>query len=243
MAGVAAMAFSVYLFHSVSPYPGPESRYVSPVLVAVVVFFAAGVYWISDHFPIRAIPAAWRPAVYAAVVIVIYAATSFSIPTRPPLGYIPTAQALRQSEMQDRVILICGDPFAEGALVSQVALEDRRPDRIVLRGSKVLSEGRWSMRVYRPLLNSPEEVQKYLLAVPVDAVVVDLSAPLWEQETQMLLKTMRTNPDTWRLSREFPAGKTERHILIYRRIGPRDPATKRDIELRMRFMLGRDLKL
>jgi hypothetical protein len=79
--------------------------------------------------------------------------------------------------------------------------------------------------------------------VPVAAIIVDRTAPLWKQDTDMLLQTMRDNPQSWELYREIPAQGSQHDLLIYRYRGLRDPNAKRDIQLRMRFTLGRDLKL
>lgn len=146
-------------------------------------------------------------------------------------------------DIKSKVILICADGYGEGAAVEEVALRDHRPDRFVLRGSKVIIEGRWSLRVHDALLKTPEEFEKYLVSVPVDAIIVDRTAPLWQEDTNLLLQTMRENPRSWELYREFPAQGSLHDLLIYRYTGPRDPNAKPDIQLRMRLTLGRDLKL
>jgi hypothetical protein len=57
------------------------------------------------------------------------------------------------------------------------------------------------------------------------------------------VKTMQENPKFWKLNSEVPAVGAQRNIQVYRYIGPRDPNAQKDIQLRMRFILGRDLKL
>lgn len=245
-AGIAAMAIAVYLFHCtcVSSLPGPDSRYITPVMVPIAIFFMAGVSWLTSLLPATAVPLPWVAAAHAVVLMALYALTTFKVPARPPLGYLQTASALSWPEVQnDGVVLISADGFGEGALVAEMALRDHRPQHIILRGSKVINEGQWSVVVHKSILKSPEETQKYLTYVGVDAVVIDRTAPLWKEDTEMLLKTMHDNPQSWQLNSETPASGAQRNILVYRYIGPRDPAAKRNIQLRMRFMLGRDLKL
>ena len=243
MMGVLAMALSVYVFHCIAPVPGPDSRYITPVLIAVAVFFAAGSVWLADRLKVGVIPQPWRATVLAAALMAVYAGTTFAVPSRPPMGFIPTADALSWPEVQNGVILIASDGFGEGAFVSEMALRDHRPSKIILRGSKVISEGQWSVHVYQPLLKSPEEIEKYLVSVGVDAVVIDVTSPMWKQDTDMLLQAMHDNPKVWQLHSEVPASGSQRNIRIYRYTGPRDPASRPDIQLRMRHMLGRDLKL
>jgi hypothetical protein len=243
MTGVAAMGIAIFGFHCIIPYPAVEPRYITPVLVPIAIFFAAGVSCLSDRLKIAALPQPWRSTALAAILIAVFAVTTFKVPPRPPLGYQPTAAGISWPESQNGVILISADGFGEGALVAEMALHDHRPAHIILRGSKVINEGQWGVRVHRSLLKSPEETQKYLTYVGVDAVVIDLTAPLWKEDTEMLLKTMHDNPQSWRLNSETPSSGAQRNIQVYRYIGPRDPAAKRDIQLRMRFMLGRDLKL
>ncbi len=241
LAGIVSMGAAVYLFHVFSPYPGPESRYITPVLSVVAILFVSGIDGISRAIPLHFARQGWFPPVLALAVLAIYARTTFAIPRRDPMGYIAAVDALSTPEFDHGVILVAADGFGEGAAVEEVALRDHRPGRFVLRGSKVITEGRWSVRVHDALLKTPDEFEKYLLSVPVDAIIVDRTAPLWQEDTDMLLDTMRRHPQAWELYREIPAQGTGRNLLIYRYIGPRDPNAKRDIQLHMRFTLGRDL--
>jgi hypothetical protein len=245
--GMASLAGAVYCLHVASPYllgrTVWDPRYMTPILSVIAIFFATGIDGICDLIPAASARRVWIAPLIAILIMAIYATTTFKIPVRTPLGYIPVVKALTGADTKESVILVCADGFGEGAAVEQIALGDHRPDRFVLRGSKVISEGRWSLRIHDSLLKTPDEMQKYLLSVPVDAVVVDRTAPLWQEDTDMVLKTMRDNPETWQLYREIPAQETQRNILVYRYIGLRDPAMKQDISVRMRFILGRDLSL
>jgi hypothetical protein len=240
--GLASLAAAVYFLHVGSPYVW-DPRYVTPMLSVIAIFFAAGIAGVCDLIPAASARRIWIAPLVATVILAIYVRTTFKTPVRTSLGYIPVVEALTGPDEKENVILVCADGFGEGAAVEQIALGDRRPDRFVLRGSKVISEGRWSLRVHDSLLKTPDELQTYLLSVPVDAVVIDRTAPLWQEDTDMMLKTMGDNPGAWQLYREIPAQGTQRNILVYRYIGPRDPSMKRDISVRMRFILGTDLSL
>jgi hypothetical protein len=240
--GLLSLAAAVSALHLGSPYPW-DGRYITPLMPVIAIFFAAGIAGVSSVLVRTPVPRPWVAPLAAILVMAIYAKMTFATPVRTPLGYIPVAESLTGPGVKDSVELICADGSGEGALVSEIALHESRPGSFVLRGSKVITEGRWSMRVHESLLKTPEELQKYLLSVPVDTVVIDRTAPLWQQDTDMLLKTMADNSQCWRLDREIPAVGTQRNILVFRYIGPRDPSVKRDISIRMRYVLGKDLKV
>jgi Dolichyl-phosphate-mannose-protein mannosyltransferase len=239
--GLVSLAASVFFLHVGAPYPW-DGRYVTPMLPVIAIFFAAGIVGILNPLVSSTARRAWVSPLAAILLMAIYAKTTFATPVRTALGYVPVAESLTGPNVKDSVILVSADGFGEGALVSEVALHEARPGSFVLRGSKVINEGRWSLRVHESLLKTPEEMQKYLLSVPVDTVVIDRTSPLWQQDTDMLLKTMADNPQSWRLAREIPAAGTRRNILVFGYFGPRDPSLKRDISVRMRFVLGKDLK-
>ena len=63
----------------------------------------------------------------------------FEVPVRDNQGYRQAAaEILSTPAFGDSVLLIASDPIGEGLFVAGVALADERPERTVLRGSKVL---------------------------------------------------------------------------------------------------------
>jgi hypothetical protein len=137
---------------------------------------------------------------------------------------------------------VCSDAVGEGAFITAVALRDARPQHIILRGSKILSENAWFKTVHKPLIHTGAELDHYLNSVPVDSVVVDQSKTLWEQDRTVLLSALAGSE--WRLVSQTNEGPNERRVVLYRRINadvgrPAD----RNVRVRMRLILGRDLKL
>ncbi len=243
MAGAISLLLAIIIFHSVAPVPGPEPRYMVPALPLLLIAFAAGVRWLAEIVPVG-IPLPARTAVIAGIALMIFAATTFAIPNRPGRGFIEAADALSQKPVNHEAVMIYSDSKGEGAFITEIALRDSRPDRIVLRASKVVSEDPWSAPDrYRPLLHNPAETEAYLESVPVDSIVVDMTEGGWPQDRELLLETMRQNPSKWVQLAEFPEDAAHHHLLLYRRVGAELNTRPKDVRIRMRFTLGRDLSL
>ena len=243
MAGAISLLIAIIVFHCVAPVPGPEPRYMIPALPLLLIAFAAGIRWLAERIPMR-VPLAARASAIAGIAVVIFASTTFAIPSRPDRGFIEAVDALFKTKVDHEAVMIYSDSKGEGAFITEIALRDRRPDRIVLRASKVVSEDPWSAPdKYRPLLHSPAETEQYLESVPVDSIVIDLTEGGWPQDRELLLSTMRRYPSKWVQIAEFPEDVSHHHLLLYRRVGAEQDTRTKDVRIRMRFTLGRDLAL
>jgi hypothetical protein len=243
MAGALSLLIAVIVFHSIAPVPGPEPRYMIPALPLMLIAFAAGVRWLAQHLPVR-IPERVRAAAIATIAVGIFASRTFAIPARGERGFIEASDALSAAKVNHEAIVIYSDSKGEGAFITEIALRDRRPDRIVLRASKVVSEDPWSAPdKYRPLLQTPAEAQQFLASVPVDSVVIDMTEGGWPQDRELLLATMQQYSDKWQRLAEFSEDATHHHLVLYRRIGAEQDTRAKDVRIRMRFTLGRDLAL
>ncbi len=147
------------------------------------------------------------------------------------LGVDTAARILHDSP--NRVILVDADATSEGAFVAGLALLDHRPEHIILRSTKVMSDNPWTSTVYRSRLNSPEEVKEILDRLPVDAVLLDLTNPGWEQDNELLLRALRSDPECWRLTNDMQVspGATH-HLQIYRKRQTAPPGFQRRAALR-----------
>jgi 4-amino-4-deoxy-L-arabinose transferase-like glycosyltransferase len=164
-AAMCALLPSVWIFHT-AVVPLREVRHFVPAIPAVVVFAAVGIHWLC---------ARWRWAGAAgAVACAAFFASSFTIPRKPHLGIRETVGNLPAlSGYRDAVILVSGGPATEGALIAEIAMNERRPGHFVLRGSKVLARLDLMGRSPQLLYHSPEDVLRFLESVPVGLIVHD----------------------------------------------------------------------
>ncbi len=133
-------------------------------------------------------------------------------------------------------------------MVAEAALsEKQRPERYVLRASKMFASDRWSGRDYQPRFRSTADVRHYIQQLPICALVIDSSIPPRDTPChhRQLRDLITRFPDDWQLischdiTRNgvlFPGG-----IQVYQPAGFIPPAF-RDIEIDMQAMLGRAIR-
>jgi hypothetical protein len=241
LAAVASMFLAVIVFQCIAPVPSDE-RYMLPAVVPLLIFFVKGIRALAVSLTVPfSVPA--RELALAGLCLIVFAARTFSIPSRLPLGYSRVADLLRDPRSPSKVSLVCSDSNGEGALISEIAMGDKRPDRFVLRSSKVLSENEWDATAYRPYFSTPGKLLEYLDFVPVDAVAVDRSQFMWKGDRDILISTLNSAPDKWRQTADIPSGPISRHLVLYRRIAGATAGDHPNLKVNMRFTLGRVLSL
>ncbi len=244
IAGAASLLLGIVIFQSMATNADPVDRYILPALPLFLLFAALGIRWIVSIVPVPRLSFAFRSAVLALLSLGWFAKTTFAIPHRSQMGYGKTAEMLVPAQVSDEVVLVCSDVWGEGALITTLALGDRtHNEHVVLRGTKILSENIWVRGSYSPLFHSASELEEYLESVPVDAIVFDLSETLWTQDRDIVAQTILENPSKWKLVSELPEGTESRHLQLYRWAGPDHSTSRKNIKIRMRLMLGRDLLL
>jgi hypothetical protein len=131
-------------------------------------------------------------------------------------------------------------------LIAEVALYDRRPNRYVLRATKMLGADTWSGQNYRPLFDSPTAVMTSLTSVPVSVLVIDTSVnpDVVQEHHQQLQAMVREFPDRWRLVGTYDLTRRGRHypqaIQIYELNGHQQlPPGK--IEMEMKRGAGKEI--
>ena len=90
-------------------------------------------------------------------------------------GFDQVARLVEKPEYKDSVVLVASASTGgegEGALISEVALHEKRPSHIILRATKMLSQSDWMGRHYTLLYQTPEQVMGFLRSIPVGIVVV-----------------------------------------------------------------------
>ncbi len=243
IAGAGSLVAAIFLFHCIAPNPGPDDRYMVPVLPLLLLFAALGIRWMAAVVPVPRLSLTAKAAVLTLFCLAWFAAATFSMPHLPPMGFAQISARLLPARSGDDVVLGCSDSLGEGAFITAMDLADRPGyEHIVLRGSKTLSENPWDVIFYNPLFKNAAELELYLERTPVDAVVVDLSHALWEQDRDLLLQTIRNNPDKWSMVSEILESGGLRHLQLYRWTGPDHSNIRKDVRVRMRLTLGRDLQ-
>lgn len=235
IAGMFSLLAAVFLFHSFVPTPADE-RYMTTAMPALIFFFALGIGFVAAAIPVPRLPVAARATLLAGTAVMVFARTTFAIPPRPGLGFSEAARVVASPSNQ--FILVCSDSVGEGAFITSVALTEPRPKRFILRGSKTLSDNAWFLTEYRPVFDNAATLQQYLENT-VDAVVIDLSSTLWEQDRTLLLQSLQQNPQKWMLLTTIPQTAQSRNLLVYQRTGP--APHNRNISVQMKRTLGRDL--
>ena len=175
------------------------------------------------------------------ITIVLFFSYTFALSPRPSQGFEDTARLLQDPARAKDRILICSDSNSEGGFIVAVAMNDRRPQHIVLRTTKFLSENTWSEKTYHPRISTPQAVKEFLDEYQVDSIVIDQSLTLWEQDRQLLLAAIGLDPN-WKILTDGITPGTYRHITVYRR--QQDPNKKPGIlRVPLSKTLQRDLTL
>lgn len=72
-----------------------------------------------------------------------------------------------------RSVLVVSDSVGEGAMVAHVLESDERREKVVLRGSRILSQQDWNSRYLTMRYRSAEEIRGALDSIPVQVVLLD----------------------------------------------------------------------
>jgi hypothetical protein len=220
--GVSALAAMV-LLRTLVP-PARELRHLLNVLPFWLLFAAAGLWWALSLGPFKRRLVRWRAAGAALLFVALFALEFRPPPRKDCGGYEEVARAiLARPEWTQSVILVSSDALGEGMLISELAMRERRPGHIVLRGSKVLSASSWFGWNARPLFSGPKQVGEFLSAVPVGLVVFDGEPMRPPAHHQMLQLALRGGARSWELVGQFPQrrrpGDRRDGIYLYRLIG------------------------
>jgi Dolichyl-phosphate-mannose-protein mannosyltransferase len=241
--GMGCLTAGSMVFHGLIPIPVDE-RYMTTTYACIIVFFFTGAWWlaakIGSLLPWRT---EWRAALVAGLSVLGFSVTLFAIPWLPPMGFSQVSDYIQQAGQQHDVLFILSDIEGEGAFVVETAMRDsNRPQRFVVRASKVLSDNTWTPHHYKPVLTRPEDILKVLADLRVHFAVVDLSFTRWTQDRDILLASLRSDPQHWTPVYDTTSPGADRRLMIFRQNLP-DYTPIFPMRVNVRHALGRDLVL
>jgi hypothetical protein len=227
LAAVSLLA-SIAVFRLLVP-AATEYRHMTLAVPALLMFAAGGIAAVLAWGPMARIPDRGRELLLAVALVVVIAVHVLAAPRKDYHGFAAvTHDLLAAPEFRNSVFLVSSDPTGEGMFISEVAMHEKRPGHIVLRGSKVLADSNWTGRTYRPRYRTTDNEMRYLEGIPVGIVIIDL-LPREQKEHQTLLRqTIQDYPNRWELLGSYPAHK----VLVYRLVGHENrPVGKIRIEM------------
>ncbi len=238
----AALICGFWLFHWLIPSVGPEPRYLIAVTPPMLMFLMAGVERLARWIP--------KPAVYshrvlavAAAMVILFAATGFSIPRQQHHGFDEISQLVERPDYKNSVILVASEGDGEGMLIDEVAMREARPSHFVLRASKMLGRSDWNGGHYAPKYHTTEEVMKFVDSIPVELVVVDNEPGLTAPSYYPLLKqTIAAYPSLWERAGTYPQAHGAGPTIDVYRLKSAAGRTPGKIRIDMPFTLGRSIE-
>jgi len=219
----ASWMLSQLLFLLVLPMTA-EARVLLPSLAPAAVLTARSLVWLRGVLRIRS---EWLPAVPVLLGALLVADCGLA-PLILFVGYRQAADAIPYSQNGALIFLAGEDWRGEGNLIAERRSQDPRHRDVMLRGTHMLNASD-EKGVYRPILHSPEQVRSYLLAMPVQFVV--LGRPPFDNAYQTLVDSAVVgDPADFRLLSTVPikneAGETLDALRIYENVqaGNRHPS-------------------
>ena len=175
---LAAWLPAVAILHLVIP-SSVEERHLAALAPTWVIFTTIGagalVHLVWRRAGAGARETAAALGIGAALVAMVIG--NGSLPTKHWSGWGGAARDLvSRGENAPSRMLVGSDPVGEGLFVAGFALADHeRPNRIVLRASKVLGNANWSGREYERRFGTSGAIIEYLRATGIGIVVIDES--------------------------------------------------------------------
>ncbi len=149
---------------------------------------------------------AWTAAAIAAILL---GAIRYPYEPKPWLGFDRVALET-MARPGTGPILVSSDAMGEGALISGIALRDRRPGRTILRASKVLAKSSWEGLRRDLLFEEPADAMRYLESRGTRLAVLQPTEDS-RLEWELLQRVIAEYPERWRKLRTWshPAPKVE----------------------------------
>jgi Dolichyl-phosphate-mannose-protein mannosyltransferase len=207
-AAAAALICAVWIFHCLSPLLGVDKRYLIPAMPPMLMFLVAGIETIGRRLPLARMSPHRRTWAIAALVLLVFMATEFSVHRKRYFGFSEAAERVEEPEYKGSVLLVASEGEGwdgEGMFISEIAMRDKRPSHIVLRATKMLSQSDWMGARYKLLYNTPEEVMNFLRSVPVEIVVIHSeSGEVESPDHKLLRQAIAEFPTEWQHLGTYP---------------------------------------
>lgn len=196
---------SLALLHLVVP-SSVEERHLAVLAPAWTIFASLGAGVVARRIA-RAAGAGsgvgLAPALGVACVLLASIAGREGVRTKDWTGWGTAARDLvARGAGSPQRYLIASDPVGEGLFVAGVAFaDDERPNRTVLRASKVLGTAGWSGRDYEGRFRDTAQLDRFLAESGVAVVLVDESVRggrHWYGHMDQLLALMGEDGTRWR---------------------------------------------
>ncbi len=152
---------------------------------SLILFAAAGTEYLTRRFQFKMATSRFpRPVLFVAVAG-LFLVVTFRIPVRlQNAGYERVVKAITsQFQNVPPIYLIAADSIGEGSLIAEVALAEKRPRSIVLRGSKLLVHEDWLGRGTEDRFASLQATRSALDQTHVSVVIVDDTTPVAERRS------------------------------------------------------------
>jgi hypothetical protein len=225
-AALGGLLASVLLFHT-AIVPLGDLRHMLPAAVAIVAFAGMGMRRSVALLETGGIPARAASGSVIGLTAATFGLVTFTVPHEMNSGAAEVAETiLAHPEWRHDTVLVSSQGNGEGSVIAELAMREIRPNRRVLRASKVLATSSWNGSGYRLRFSTAEEVNAYLETIPVQIIVIDTiprpdKPP--DEHTPMLYRFFLRDTADWRLVPESPSFEGLEHYLILRRISdPRD---------------------
>ncbi len=216
-AAMLGLLLGVVAFHSIVP-AGAEDRKMIMALPALLYFVLRGAHEVARV--VRAPRPFLAPAVSLAVLF-LFLAAGFSIPAKPRYGVAGEISSLdSQPALKRENVLVSGGTTFEGAVISEIAMRERRPGQFVLRASKVLGDGGWNGN-YRTRFQTSGEIGRFLDGAGVGLVAVEDIPRSGQKYNDLLLQALWQDNQDWRLMFHSPGPYGE--LSVFERTNPIHP--------------------
>lgn len=214
-----ALLVSDWFFHALVP-AGVEDRKMIIAVPALLYFLFAGGLWLADLLPLSERLRPWRRPLVAITAAAIFFTEAFTIPKSDHYGYSEAARYIvTDPQLKKAKLLVSSGSIGEGLLVSEVAMLEPRPEKIVLRGTKELAQMDWTGTHYHSRFEKPSELLAFLRKTHVESVVLDTySANQSFAHQKLVMRTIQLYPAVFERLAAFP-GRVDSvpgNVQIYR---------------------------
>jgi hypothetical protein len=217
-----AAVFSVYLFHTVG-YASDDPRYLLGAVPPLLILATAGAARIAALWRGRGIR--YQRLLAAAILVAAGAVVVFPMARRASSPAGAAAQFIvAQPEYRNAVILVVSEiGETEGAVISEIAMREKRPGHYVARSSKTLAWERIMGNDYRPAFVTNDALMTYLDSVPIGLLLLEPpQRGCHVTHVCQMLDVMRSHPERWHAVATFSSERMAgngRQLTLYEIVG------------------------
>ena len=163
----AAMILALFIFHTV--IHRLYLRYFLPAAPALMLLSRPSLEYLHSVFRKRTA----LTVATLSLIICLHVASTFGVPLKQTSAYVQAADAVISSGLPHKgAVFVSADAEGEGMITAEFVMRDRRPDRYVVRASKVLATQDVMGDKYQLKYHTPEQVMSVLDSIPVAIVVM-----------------------------------------------------------------------